>query len=295
MVDRTETPEPPVARAPLPHHVTTPLLTLITERSLDEDYAHVAAMRTANGGSAAKRPRAWSTALVVATFGALVTIVAVQTSRDADVQELSRTALIRQIEAGRADVADLQSRIRSLSDQGLAADSINVDLAAALDELEDRQLRLEVRTGYVPVRGKGVRIDVASAPDAAPSDEIRDDDLALLVDGLFTAGAEAIAINDQRIVALGGIRNTSRAVHINGRPLTPPFVIQAIGDSATLQARLLESSAGREWFGRVEAYRFDYMPQNVDDLRLPAATLRTLRQAEDLTTDAKRPDEEGTP
>ena len=296
MVDRTSTPEPPVAHAPLPHHVTTPLLTLITERSLDEDYAHVAAMRAAHGhgGSGARRPRLWSTALVVAAFGALVTVVAVQTSRDADVQELSRAALIRQIETGRAEVADLQGRIRSLSDQSLTADSINADLATATDELAARQLRLEVRTGYVPVRGRGVRINVASAPDAAPSDEVRDDDLALLVDGLFTAGAEAISINDQRIVALGGIRNTSRAVHVNGRPLTPPFVVQAIGDPATLQARLLESSAGLEWFGRVDAYGFDYVPQNVDDLRLPAATLRTLRQAEELTTDAKRPDEEGT-
>lgn len=292
MVDRTEPSAPP---APLPHHVTTPLLTLITERSLDEDYAHVAAMRAAGGGSGPKRPRLWSTALVVATFGALVTVVAVQTSRDADVQELSRTSLIRQIEAGRAEVAGLQGQIRSLADEGLKADTTNADLAAAIDESQARQQRLEVRTGYVPVRGPGVRIKVASAPDAPPGDEVRDDDLALLVDGLFTAGAEAIAINDQRIVALGGIRNTSRAVHVNGRPLTPPFVIQAIGDPATLQARLLESSAGLEWFGRVDAYGFDYVPQNVDDLRLPAATLRTLRQAEDLTTAAKRPDEEGEP
>ena len=46
MVDHTDDPRPD---APLPHHVTTPLLTLITERSLDEDYAHVAARRAANG------------------------------------------------------------------------------------------------------------------------------------------------------------------------------------------------------------------------------------------------------
>ena len=284
----------PTPEAPLPHHVTTPLLTLITERSLDEDYAHVAARRAAHGEPGPTRPKVWSTAVAVAAFGALATIVAVQTSRDADVQELGRTALIRQIESGRAQVADLQGQIRTLTDAGLTADNTNATLAAQAVDLEARLQRLEVRTGYVPVRGPGVRIRVASAPDAVPNDEIRDEDLALLVDGLWTAGAEAIAINDQRIVALGGIRNTNRAVHVNGRPLTPPYVIEAIGNSGTLQARFLESSAGLEWFSVANGLGFSYVPQNVDELRLPAATLRTLRQAEELTsTTDGRSDEEG--
>lgn len=290
MVDDTDA---PARDAPLPHHVTTPLLTLITERSLDEDYAHVAARRAARG----ERPqhsRVWSTAVAVAAFGALATIVAVQTSRDADVQELGRAALIRQIDAGRAEVAGLQKQIRTLTDAGLAADNTNETLAEQADDLQARLQRLEVRTGYVPVRGPGVRIEVDSAPNAVPNDEIRDEDLALLVNGLWTAGAEAIAVNDQRIVALGGIRNTNRAIHINGRPLTAPYVIEAVGNPGTLQARLLESSSGLEWFSVANGLGFSYVPQNVDDLRLPAASLRTLRQAQETTTPADgRPDEEG--
>lgn len=286
VVDRTD--------APLPHHVTTPLLTLITERSLDEDYAHVAARRAGRLPPGPARSRVWTTALVVAAFGALATVVAVQTSRDSDVQELGRAALIRQIESGRADLAGLQKQISSLTDARVAADTTNAALAEQSADLQIRLQRLEVRTGYVPVTGPGVRIEVASAPDVAPNDEIRDEDLALLVNGLWAAGAEAIAINDQRVVALGGIRNSSRAVHVNGRPLTPPFVIQAIGNSGTLQARLLESSAGLEWFSRASTYGFSYVPQNVDDLRLPAASLRTLRQAEEMTTNpAGRSDEDG--
>ena len=280
--------------APLPHHVTTPLLTLITERSLDEDYAHVAARRAGQPPVGPVRSKVWSTALAVAAFGALATIVAVQTSRDADVQELGRAALIRQIESGRFDLAGLQKQISTLTDARVAADTTNATLDEQSADLRTRMQRLEVRTGYVPVTGPGVRIEVASAPDAAPDDEIRDEDLALLVDGLWAAGAEAIAINDQRVVALGGIRNSSRAVHVNGRPLTPPFVIQAIGNSGTLQARLLESSAGLEWFSRASTYGFSYVPQNVDDLRLPAASLRTLRQAEEITTNpAGRSEEDG--
>lgn len=270
---------------PLPQHVTTPLLTLITERSLDEDYAHVAAGRAAAGRPPTRRMRPWSLPLVVALFGALATIAAVQTSRDAAVNELSRDALIKEVQSGRVDVAVLQRRVRSLREQGVAASAANEDLLEQTDDLENRRRRLEVSTGHVAVRGPGVRIRVSSAPNADPNDEVRDDDLALLVNGLWTAGAEAIAINDQRINALGGIRNTNRAVHVNGRPLTAPYVVQAIGDRSTLAAGLLESSSGLQFFGRVETYEFGYVSQNVEELRLAAAPPPVVRHAEVTTTD----------
>ncbi len=279
---------------PLPLHVTTPLLVLITQRSLDEDYAHVAARKAAGGQTKATRARIWSTTAVVAAFGAMATIGAVQTSRDADVQELGRATLIRQVESGRSDVADLQRQITTLTNAGLAAETINSTRAEQQVDLEARQRRLEIRTGYVAVRGPGVRIQVNSAANADPNDEVRDEDLALLVNGLFEAGAEAISVNDQRIVALGGIRNTNRAIHINGRPLTPPYEIKAIGDRATLQSRLLESSSGLAWFGIVNGLGFDYVAQNVDDVRLPAANLRSLRHATILTAGTgSRPIDEG--
>lgn len=285
---------------PLPHHVTTPLLTLITERSLDEDYAHVAANKAAAGRPPARRMKPWSLPLVVALFGALATIAAVQTSRDADVDELSRAALIRKVKSGRADVAVLQRQVRSLSDQSAAASRANEELLEQTADLESRRRRLEVPTGYVAVVGPGMRIRVSSAPDAAPNDEVRDDDLALLVNGLWTAGAEAVAINDQRIIALGGIRNTNRAVHVNGRPLTAPYVIQAIGDRNTMPARLLESASGLQFFGRVESYEFGYVSQNVEELRLPAASPPVLRHAQQATNDENsaepaRPRKEGDP
>jgi uncharacterized protein YlxW (UPF0749 family) len=283
----------PPADGGLPPHVTTPLLQLITERSLDEDYAHVAARRRAVGKSATSRSKRLTTAVAVATFGALATIVAVQTSRDSDVKELSRTALIEEIEAGRNEVSQLQQRIGTLTDGAIAADATNQALEKQAADQAARLRRLEIRTGYVGVRGPGVRIEVSSAPNADPNDEVRDEDLALLANGLFVAGAEAIAINDERLIALGGIRNTNRAIHVNGRPLTPPYVIEVIGDRASLQARLLESSSGLEWFQLVDALGFRYVAQNVDDVRIPAARLRPLRQAEEDTDADGRTDEEG--
>lgn len=286
------------ARGPLPEHVTTPLLTLITTRSLDEDYAHVARrVRAGDTAAPSRGGRRWTTPAVVALFGVLATVTAVQASRDADVAELGRAALTEQIQARRAELESLQAEVSTLGEANRTAVAGNEALAAQQEEVETVLRRLEVRTGFAAVRGEGVRMTIDSAPGANPTQAVRDEDLATLVDGLWHAGAEAIAINGQRLNVLGGIRNTGRAVHVNGRPLTPPYVVEAIGDNTTLQADLLQSSQGTEWFALVNGLGFQYVAQNVNELRLPAAPLRPLRQVAEGNADNadKVKEEEATP
>ena len=99
-----------------------------------------------------------------------------------------------------------------------------------------------------------------------------------------------------RLTALSGIRNTGRAILVNSQPLTPPYVVEAIGDNATLQARLLESSQGRAWFGLVNGLGFGYEAENVNMVRLPASTLRTLRDVTEGTSgNPSKTEEEVTP
>ncbi len=263
---------------PLPEHVTTPLLTLITARSLDEDYAHVAQQRAAAGEPAAGSTQPhWVSMLTIGILGLMMTVVAVQTDRTAAVDELSRAALIDQIELRSERVAELTATGAELTDSIRTSVARATEADVQLEELEANVTRLEVPTGFSAVRGEGVRITVDNPPGVDVNNEIRDEDLAYLVDGLWTAGAEAIAINDQRINLLGGIRNTSRAIHVNGRPVNAPYVISVIGDKETLQARLLQSSQGQEWFALVNVFGFLYTPQNVDDIRLPAAPGPVLR------------------
>lgn len=283
----------PERQRELPEHVTTPLLALVTTRSMDEDYAHVARRKAERGESTATAGRGWTTLLIVGTFGLLVTVAGVQTSRDADVQELGRSTLISKIDEGRDEVAALQRDIRTLSESRITAQDRNDTLATQADDLDTRLRRLEVRTGFVPVRGEGVRITVTNPQSDDPNDEVRDEDLATLVDGLWQAGAEAIAINGIRLTALSGIRNTGRAILVNSQPLTPPYVVEAIGDNATLQARLLETSQGQEWFGLVNGLGFGYEAENVTMVRLPASTLRPLRDVTEKSSDNPANTEEG--
>ena len=122
----TASEEPDAGRRRLPEHVTTPLLTLITTRSMDEDYAHVAQKRAAAGVPAEPQSRPhWISLVAIAVLGVMAAIVAVQTDREAEVNELSRAALVEQIETRGDEVRDLQRQVADLarSNQAAAANS----------------------------------------------------------------------------------------------------------------------------------------------------------------------------
>ena len=176
-----------MADAALPDRVNTPLLTLITQQSMDEDYQHVADRRSADQDGR-RRPHR-TAGVVVAAFGLLVAVAAVQTSERAGVESASRATLISQIDDGRAELAELQRQMVRLREQ-------NVGLQSALDGVtteqlaaEAREQRMAVNTGFAAVTGPGVRVVV---DDAASGEQVRDRDLRPLVDGLWNAGAEAI-------------------------------------------------------------------------------------------------------
>lgn len=266
-------PDAPTAPAPPANdRVSTPLLTLITQQSLDEDYRHAAERRAADPDSR-RRPHRFA-AVVVAVFGVLVTVAALQTREGQDVRTASRTTLISQIDEGRANLAELQRRIVRLRE-------LNVGLQTQLDGVTAQQLAAETReqrlaavTGFGPVTGPGVRITVDDNPDGTL---VRDRDLRLAVNGLWKAGAEAIAVNGNRLTARSAIRNSGIAIRVNNRSLSPPYVIAAIGDEKTLQADLMQTTSGLAFRDTVEHLGFPWSMDNVDQLALPAAPPRVAR------------------
>lgn len=273
----------------------TPLLTLITAQSMDEDYAHVARRRaTSTGGAPPRgRPRR-TTALVVGVFGVLVATAAVQTAEGADEAQSSRTVLVERVVERRDGLTALQDRILEL--RADVEDGEDVLASATNNRLtvQSRLRRLQVRTGFIAVAGEGVRVTLSDAP--VPGELVRDTDLQLLVNGLWEAGAEAISINGQRLTARSAIKNSGTVVNINSVPLRSPYVVNAIGDRRTLQADLLASDSGIGVADLVTRFGFGFEMVNVEELVLPASPPRTLRHAELLPADgAPRDPEEGTP
>lgn len=270
--------------APVPDRVRMPLLTLITQQSLDEDYLHAAQRRAAGAPRPPRGRQARVAAVVVMVFGVLAATAFVQTNRNADVASASRATLINRIESAgdqravleqrvvalRARVAQLERGVRRLTDQQQA--------------LATTERRLQVGSGFIGVRGEGVRVTVVQAPDADLTQEIKDLDLRLLVNGLFEAGADAVAVNGQRMSATTAIRTSGVAIAVNFVGVEPPYVVEAIGDTRTLAAEFADTTTGQLFASNAALYGFTYTVDNVDDLRLPAApasrqVLRSAREA----------------
>lgn len=286
---------PPTA---LPDRVRTPLLELITQQSLDEDYRHVADRAAREGAPTDGSHRRRLSLIAVAMFGVLLATAFAQTSRNASATENNRASLIERVKEARADVNQLHTQLSEIRETNALFEAELDAVAADERAAQSRLLRLQVSTGYVQVSGEGIRAVVDSAPDAAENEVLRDEDLAVLVDALWSAGAEAIAINGRRLTVLTQIRSSSAAIHVGDRPISPPYTVQAIGDQETLQGRLTESAHGREWFNLKSVLRFQWEIVNVDEQTLPAARPPLMRMARVKTEPEQLPnkqEEEETP
>jgi uncharacterized protein YlxW (UPF0749 family) len=210
----------------------------------------------------------------VAAFGLMVAIAAAQTSERSGVESASRRTLVEQITDKRAEVADLQRRIVALRERNVG---LELHLGETTDDLAAAQARVQrlgAQTGFGPVVGPGVTITVK---DATNGEAVRADDLALLVDGLWNVGAEAISINGKRLTARSALFNSGPAINLNGSPpLSPPYVVSAIGDNTSMQADLLGTSSGLEFTSVAKALGFGVSMENVGQMTLPAAPQRLL-------------------
>ena len=107
----------------------------------------------------------------------------------------------------------------------------------------DGTLALQVAT--TPASGPGIIVTLADR--AAPgkgSGAVRDQDLAMVVNALWGAGAEAISINGQRIGPATFVRTAGSAILVNVTPISSPYEVSAIGDSNALSVALVRGNTG---------------------------------------------------
>jgi uncharacterized protein YlxW (UPF0749 family) len=261
---------------------TVGLLDHITATSLDEDYAHVAARRRASDDAdpAAGRPRWIALLTVLAAFGLLLTTAAVQTARGASTQERSRESLVQQVQDRRAELAGARTDLRDLRRELARSARTRADLEDQVAQVDQRVRGLASATGEAAVTGPGVRITVDDRPQARTQRQVvLDEDLQRLVNGLWVAGAEAIAINGERLTGLSAIRGAGEAITVNFRSLRRPYVVEAIGDPDALPARFIESEGGTWWLNLKSVYQLRFDMSSEDSLTLPAVPSLSLRRA----------------
>jgi uncharacterized protein YlxW (UPF0749 family) len=271
------------------------LLTNVMDHSLDDGYAEAAARRRAEGaGGMPKTVRArlgLAAGLVLAAL--VVTVGAAQARVAAPTVAKERQELIDRIDRETAAADKLEAKVDSLRD-----DVGDRQRQALKSDGADGAGLVEILSGAVEVHGPGVKLVVDDAKEASggggdgdprqtsgfsDTGRLRDHDLQRVVNGLWQSGAEAIAINGQRLTALSAIRAAGDAILVDNRPLVPPYTVLAVGDGARLSRRFQDSADGLYLHALQENYGIRTAISTQTDLRLPAAPSVIVRTAEPST------------
>ncbi|WP_122817490.1 DUF881 domain-containing protein [Nocardioides pantholopis] len=100
----------------------------------------------------------------------------------------------------------------------------------ALEEAQQEAETLSILAGLVPVTGPGLRITITE-----PEGPVSAANLVDMVQELRTAGAEAIQVNGQvRLIAQSAFEDAPGGIVVDGELLSPPYVVDVIGEPHTL-------------------------------------------------------------
>ncbi|MBI4235434.1 DUF881 domain-containing protein [Candidatus Peregrinibacteria bacterium] len=108
---------------------------------------------------------------------------------------------------------------------------------------------LKMEVGLSKVHGIGLTITLQDGKNAvreganvSDKDLVQASDIRDLINILFASNADAIAINDQRVIASSAIASVGTTILVNNAYITPPFLISAVGDSDIMLQRILNDS-----------------------------------------------------
>lgn len=180
--------------------------------------------------------------------------------------------LIQQVRERSALVEDLSGEI---ADLGGAIASQQQSIAPEDPSLADYGQLLGVRAGALPVTGPGLSITLDDDAVTNPEGRVRDVDLQILVNALWSVGAEAISINGERVSSATALRTAGQAILVNLVPLSPPYRVEVIGDAGELQVGLAQTRAAGHLAGLRESYGVDVSIAREDVLELSGAPLAT--------------------
>ncbi len=192
----------------------------------------------------------------------------------------------------RADRADLPALIRAEQSRVDAREARLEALRAEVDASTRRISRtdstvaaLQARVGesapaggLAPVRGPAVRVTLDDAPRNVPVPaQARPDDLVVhqqdvqaVVNAMWAAGAEAMMLQDQRVVSTSAVRCVGNTLILQGRVYSPPYEITAIGDPEALRRGVTSDPQVVIYQQYVDAYGLRWRMEDLGTTTFPA-------------------------
>jgi len=194
-----------------------------------------------------RRPTRWS--VLVPVVGVLAGAL-FATSSAASQNGTLRTAatglpdLIRERTAQNQQLA---AQLATLQGQVDALTEANAPGSTSVKALTAEGDRLAASAGRTAVRGPMIQVTLNDSPlrgDQIPaglgvdSVVVHQQDVEAVVNALWAGGAEAMMLQDQRVISTSAVRCVGNTLILQGRVYSPPYVIRAIGDINAMEEAL---------------------------------------------------------
>ena len=178
------------------------------------------------------------------------------TAQGTDLRSSGRFDLVDVVRAQDRAVRERVAAVKQLQDQvdSLTAQAAPGNAEVARLRAEAAALAPDVGTQGVTGSALSVSLDdakrtAASLPDSYSADDIvvHQQDVQAVVNALWAGGAEAMMLQDQRVISTSAVRCVGNTLILQGRVYSPPYVIQAIGDPVAMRAALDQSREVRTY------------------------------------------------
>lgn len=185
-----------------------------------------------------------------------------------DVPERARLASLIQREQDRTEALRAES-------QALRAD---VDALTGVDDDPGVRAQLEsarARAGLAPVTGPGLEVTLTdSSLPRSPSGNrndllIHSGDVHAVVNGLWEAGAQAIAVNDERVVATSALLCVGNTLLINGTVHSPPYEFVAVGPPEDMRSRFEDDPLVERFAEDASQFELGFDVEVAEELTVP--------------------------
>jgi uncharacterized protein YlxW (UPF0749 family) len=180
-------------------------------------------------------------------------------------------------------VQDLQRQQDQLKQQVLEAraaiasfEAVGQGGAAVTRQLNDELQQAQISAGLVPMTGPGLVIQLSDSSVPVPAGGNARDylvsgtDVLTVVDQLWAAGAEGIAINGERVVVSTAVVDIGGSVVVNGAYVAAPYQVTAIGPNTMFEALTHQQGFAEFIRARGEAFGIGVQYATPDSVDLPA-------------------------
>lgn len=171
------------------------------------------------------------------------------------------------------EIAELNNTLKVKQEQLAILENIAKGDDNIINVLLDDIKHNKILAGKTALEGPGIIIKMYDNPEERPfgydlnEDVIHDVDILNIINDLRRAGAEAISVNNERVVATSEIKCGGPIIRINGRSSATPFIIKAIGDPKVLYAAV---NAPGTYGDLLKIYNIGFETTIEDSIYIPA-------------------------